>query len=96
MKLQEESRREEKKKMKRFNDAVGGDSADLTDLTDKGNHHRVISAVFANSSAAFSCKNDESLLSESQCVFPYSSLAPPAALLQKLMDSHKTKSKAGE
>lgn len=54
----------------RRNDAVGGDSAVVTDLTDEGNHQRVVSAVLANSSAAFSCKNDESLLtSQSPCVF---------------------------
>lgn len=84
-----EEKKQRKKRMTtvRRQDAVGGDSGDVTDLTDEGNHQRVISAVFAQFSAAFSCTNDQSLLtSESQCGFPYSSLAPPAALLQKLTD----------
>lgn len=67
----------------------GGASADVTDLTDEGNHQRVVSAVCAGSSAAFPCKTEESLHRQALCVFPSSSQAPPAALVQKHTESHK-------
>lgn len=64
-----------------------------TNLTDEGNHQRVVAAFWATSSAAFSCKTSKPLLREFS-VLSLSSLAPPTALLYELKFEYQGKKKA--